>query len=457
MMGQNSDLIDYLRQHLEEGVQDSEGAFTISREDATRKLARFSLPRQTAWVSKLVQAAVGWDCRRLVVDSSMYLTTFYFEMSSNRELVSEAEVVTRLLSPLHGSDDPLECFCIALRALVEQANLSFLLVLCGPESETKPICAGRYFEKLDETAQKSETFRRGEGLTLTVAEGAFSPLKWLTRQGLKRKVAEELRAFCYTSPVPIGFEGEQIDGSLEGLCQDSRLFRPLRMTGLTGLKSSPNHLPLFQGAGDKEFSLCSDWGSNIRDHVSVKDVVFGALLLVGAHVPDSLPSEVAGHKLFAVDWVRQGVIVDSHALDQKLNFLGGRLLLNASGLKGDLTGFQLVKNQGSYLRASEVVRAAHQELSSLDFLRNALRVIPQEGYDSAHLEARRELFEGASLDLRLQTDLRRLSLGLDVYLARLKSDSVVKDPSPRVSVWDAAESWGSDDDDWLEPEEDPYE
>ena len=64
------DLLSYLEQQAGSGVKDSEGDFTVSHTNARKKLAKFALPRETAWVSKLVQAAVGWGMTRLQVGQS---------------------------------------------------------------------------------------------------------------------------------------------------------------------------------------------------------------------------------------------------------------------------------------------------------------------------------------------------------------------------------------------------
>ena len=123
------DLSDFLSQQQGDGQFDSVGSFTVAVQEARRKLARFSLPRETAWVAKLLQAAVGWRANELSLTSSANASCFRLRPSHRYGVPHADEILKAFLSGDLGRADPLSRLCLALMSLGEQTHLPFLLVL----------------------------------------------------------------------------------------------------------------------------------------------------------------------------------------------------------------------------------------------------------------------------------------------------------------------------------------
>ena len=69
-----TDLQEVLDEFGAEGQWDSQGSFTTLSGKALSKLAAYQLPRPTAWILKLVQAAVAAACLRVRFDPNPNLT-----------------------------------------------------------------------------------------------------------------------------------------------------------------------------------------------------------------------------------------------------------------------------------------------------------------------------------------------------------------------------------------------
>ena len=259
-MSAQHDLLAYLQEQADDGVVESEGDFTVSLQNARKKLARFALPRETAWVSKLVQAAVGWQMKAVLVAQSKNETQFFFHPSTPTELPTPNQVVNALLSGKIVLETPLDHFCLGLRALVEQATLSFLLVVNDGEVKPQPIYAGDHYGNLSEKARLGEKFDRAVGMTLTVRHSPPVTLNSHLSEivGLKQfgiPILEELRDYAYTSSVPIIQSGRHLEGFLDSSLFKTKSQIPLIFSGLNSLIHSPECLPLPASFEEKQFSF----------------------------------------------------------------------------------------------------------------------------------------------------------------------------------------------------------
>ena len=90
-MKEASELEKFLLEQVGEGQHDSAGKFTLARGKALEKLANFQLPRETAWVSKLVQAAVAGGSSGIAVRQTPTDTFFVFEPPAGWTLTSVEE------------------------------------------------------------------------------------------------------------------------------------------------------------------------------------------------------------------------------------------------------------------------------------------------------------------------------------------------------------------------------
>ena len=71
------DLQAYLHDQRAEGVQDSEGSFTVAREKALTKMAHYALPGEFSWTLKIVQAANCWQAELLEIVQTRVATSGY--------------------------------------------------------------------------------------------------------------------------------------------------------------------------------------------------------------------------------------------------------------------------------------------------------------------------------------------------------------------------------------------
>jgi hypothetical protein len=362
-MTSQHDLLAYLQEQADEGVVDSAGDFTVSLQNARKKLAKFALPRETAWVSKLVQAAAAWKMKTMLVGQSKDETQFFFQTSTPAQLPTPNEVVNALLSGKIALETPLDHFCLGLRALVEQATLSFLLVVNDGEVKPQPIYAGAHYGKLSEGARLGEKFDRAVGMTLTVRHSPpitgnshMSEVLGLKQFGLP--ILEELRDYAYPSPVPIVQSGRHLEGFLDSPLFRQSSQRPLVLSGLTNLAHSPERLPLPPSFEEKQLSFLTHPRRARRNYQGQKSFACAYILKAGS------PTLVLGdsYRRGNFNWVRDGVVVQSSSLDIRTKTMGLHIMANAEGLKTDLTGFQLVQDEVYFNRKAEIFTALGDQI-----------------------------------------------------------------------------------------------
>lgn len=104
----------FLEEASQLGCLDSEGSFTIAGQEAVGKLASFQLPRPSAWILKMVQAAVTSGASELCVKQSADVTTFRFDPT---KLVEVDDLQQALLSPDMQAPDFLKHLAIGLRTV----------------------------------------------------------------------------------------------------------------------------------------------------------------------------------------------------------------------------------------------------------------------------------------------------------------------------------------------------
>jgi hypothetical protein len=354
-VSENRDLLSYLQEQSSDGSKESEGEFTVSLEAARKKLAKFALPRDSAWALKLVQAAVGWKMNRIEVSQSWMETQFLFEPNEADDLVSEKKLLSSLLSGQVLAETPLAQFCLALRAIVEQANLSFLLVITDGKSLPKPLYAGAYYSGLSEDQRLIRCNKLPIGLTLFVrhaysfaSDTPVSQMIGLRSNGLP--IIQELKDYAYLSPIPLLLGKKRLDGLL-----DSPHFRfdrqlPLALSGLKNLEHSPQSFQLPDSFEEKQFSFLTSPRRARRGYGGEKDFLCAYLLCALSR--GTPPTKTSGLSTF--HWVRDGVVVQTSPLALATSVLGIQIYANASGLKSDLTGFQLVENNELFQRRREI-------------------------------------------------------------------------------------------------------
>lgn len=109
----NQPAANYLDQFASEGVHDSSGGFTISRKAAIEKLATSQLPRESAWVLKVVQSGVSLGATEIDVRQSSMRTTFTFTRPGPLDLNA---LQTAMLATDTADTPSLRHLSVALRA-----------------------------------------------------------------------------------------------------------------------------------------------------------------------------------------------------------------------------------------------------------------------------------------------------------------------------------------------------
>ena len=370
------------------------------------------MPRASAWVSKLVQAACGWGCAQLDANATAKLATFHFTFKDLTRMPDEQAIVNRLLSPVIGSQEPLECLAVAVRSVVEQQGLSFLLVIDNGEAESRSIYAGKVFNRLRDSDRLSSKYRLGIGLSLTISHPHLGMFSRFTGRALDSVVEEELstRAFC--SPVPLYYKGRRIDGTLSLIrkipgCQ---LF-PLYFSGVTNLESCPPVLRAFERTVTQRFSIFGDERVNLCQGLEGGDEPFSALFLLAAHLPESVgpPHRIPHQTTFF--WISQGAVIETFTLRQEATVMSCYFFLNAEGLQTDLTGIQLVKDRAFNHRKKQAIKEIGPKIIDYEPTEHALTLKSNTPY----LASRHSLWMDSNLASLLQQDKSNILRSLKAH------------------------------------------
>lgn len=347
-MSHHIDFQTFLQDQESEGQYQDTGEFTIDHQHAARKMAKFALPRTSAWVCKLVQAAVGWPVSALNVEQGKVYSVFHFEWDNLALLPTEEEVVRGLLGSGTPDDTPLSNLCMGLRAMVETAGLSFLLVLNRGKVAPKPVYAGSHFSKLSEQERLSPKFQNGTGLTVTVKYYPPPRKGHEVQQSVefyKSVIESEFDTYCHFSPMPITIDGRRVDDPVRTPAFQARdIFRPVYTGGLYTSSPEPA-MPVPQGFEERRMSLFTHPQRARRPYHGRHN--FSAGLVLGMRTFPGDPK-----RRLVVYWVRKGVIIDSELLPVYTVVLTGALYLHADPLSTDLTGFKVSAPEAAQVKKS---------------------------------------------------------------------------------------------------------
>lgn len=439
------DLGQLLSGQRAQGTHDSGGEFTLSHEKAAAKLARFSLPFDYAWVLKVVQAAVAWKSSDLTVRQFRTFSSFEFRPADLQSLPDEQGLVSALLSGKVGGQLPLEMLCQGLRALVEQAGLSFRLVLIRQaelSESARPIQAGKDGGALEREARLFG-LKPFVGLRLQVAHlplSRFALARYLPKLALNDRpdlnIAQTLDQHCFLSPIPLTLDGRRLDRLL---CHPRWGFGPLRplvLSGLPGRAQGMNLVPVPEDLEEKVLSLHTDHKTAQQPSGGRRE--FAAWFLLRAFQPRAEQEwerqldfrNPVPHQ--TVLYVNHGVVVDKLQVARQTRQSELLVILSAEGMPTDLSGLSLL------------VRDPHREdlRRVLDEIAVALKVIAHTA-DFLAQEGPEPGEGAASLALRRVQDLlprapEAMQLGVAAALAAgrriLSRDSELPRVSEKVAL-----------------------
>ena len=377
------DLGRFLNQQASEGSLESEGEFTVDHAKAARKLARFAMPDEYSWVLKLVQAAVGWESAELRVKQHRLYTTFTFAPGPAQPIPLAKDVVSTMLHGQLEDQEPLNRLCIALRSLVEQTGLSFVLGLRSEEGESETLFAGPDISAMSSAERKSWVANSERGIRIAVSHqmrgefytGRYAP-RFMLRKLRDLEIAECLTHHAFTSPIPISLNGESItDPLFHPEIGFTEVLRPLYVLGMRSLSGQT-----MGTVGPFEDGLALPVRSTpfrLRKLERRSDAA-GGWVVVQVLPPDIwVRRERGDDRPYAAPtsnalWVQDGVVVErTPLLIHKSHMARLTLILDADGLETDLTGFALKKTD------EKGDRFAHGLMQAKKLLREALDANPE--------------------------------------------------------------------------------
>lgn len=374
----------YLASQRDEGSMDSEGGFSVSTAEAARKLARFALPHPYAWITKVVQAAVGWSATGLVLRQTREFSSFHFAPAKQSDFPKREELLETLLSSEIGGTQPLQRMSIALRAMVEQAGLSFVLGVNPKVQEPYSIYAGHDVSQLSSEVRAGWAQDEGVGLRLTVSHqrlgefwsGRYAP-RFLLEERRDLEISGEMERVVFCSPMPVSLDGRRLDGfrNRPGFGFNST-HRPLL---ISGAKAEPV-LRMPDDVRERSFSVFHGPNTSVARPPGRKD--FGVWFMIRVLEPTGVnprggveglengPARRSAEPDHVLYWVCDGVVVEKETLRCHCWVAQLRVFINASGLQTDLTGLTLVDSPQRRKRATQSLQAVssvlEKELRSIE-------------------------------------------------------------------------------------------
>ncbi|MFN8608233.1 MAG: hypothetical protein U0931_11925 [Vulcanimicrobiota bacterium] len=361
-MNQSSELEELLRAEIGEGVRDSSGTFTISREKALEKLAAFRLPRESAWVLKIVQAAVASSCTQLDIRQTSSATEFHFggEVGWTLEQVEEEFYRVEDLS-----EPSLECLKQGLWSVSLNGMRPFCLLL--------PNRADSLFWTGDQMLRRSSRSQSSTILTVShrsMVEGrSFSLLPNYEGASRNAEIARELAEHAFTCSKPLRLDKRRLDAlqnsPRHGLSASTY---PIE---IGFLKADVPVFPLPPGTLKgfiPQDNVDASMKKILRSQVSLPSRL-GVAALVTAHLRKTQQNKNVIWQTFTdqsiVYWVRDGVVVDRSPV-KSTNCCSLALFASAEGLSADATGFELIKDSAFRSRLNEVCQCGANFLREVE-------------------------------------------------------------------------------------------
>jgi hypothetical protein len=383
-MDHGFDLKEFLDQQRREGVQQDEGAFTVARDKLLTKVAKFALPSDSDWILKVVQAVNVWRAPRLVVRQSRLATSFFFCPPESASFPTEGRLIQNLSAGVLNGEQPIAMLCMALRSLVDQVGLSFVLAIRHENVVGAPIFAGDDTTALPPKVRGQWASLSKNGVRLTVSHfrgaesgtGRYIP----TFAGVPRRdiaIAKVLGSFAYASGVPIVFDGRLLTNPPQaGPTGHAPFTRALRMgflgtetvpetAGLSGLPSgpSPSTEPALE---DVEFSpFLPHSRLSVDAFIHRKKTPWYLMRTtewrcLGDLLGTDLGFVRTDHSLF---WVRNGVIVKHQTLKNTSFGSSIAIFLPADDLRSDLTGLSIDVDEQARNLADAALLATAESLT----------------------------------------------------------------------------------------------
>ena len=340
-MARPSELEEFLQSQIQEAAKDSSGRFTLSRDKALEKLAAFQLQGTHWWVLKIVQAAVAVRAQELSIRQTGTDTEFYFSMT---EFWSLEQVEEAFHDPEVSSDPGLDHLKRGLWSVSLHNMRPFFMA--APGWNASLVWTGK-------TLQRGPT-RARENLLLAIShrtmfEGKGIPLlRNIEAASGNAAVLAELRDRAFVCEIPLRVDNRRLDALQAcpgyGL---SNISYPIHLGFLSDtlpqLQIPPATLGGFQAAqpGDKHLSKVFHQQVTVPSKVAVACLITAHLKQVKKDKALVWQTYMNHSTLF---WVRDGVVIDKDYLGVNNSCVSCALFASAEGLRSDLSGFILTRD-----------------------------------------------------------------------------------------------------------------
>ncbi|MCA9781569.1 MAG: hypothetical protein KC800_32850 [Candidatus Eremiobacteraeota bacterium] len=379
MSDDSNQLSDYLSKQSAEGTRlDDDQNFTISPEKAWEKVSVHALPFPEAWALELVKAANLAGCSELTVTQTTEVTEFCLRKSTgwNRDWLVE------VLVSFDGKV-PREYFHVATVARVLAKVLGNPYKL-GLGIDPLIIWDGERLDVVDATVPGGET---QETLRLSISNKAgnqssfFGKLFKFEERGFMADIAKILHSRAFCSSVPVSIDSRPIRGlHTHPDFAVSKLSKPLFYFQAPSSEALPAFrigelAPWEHLKRDAPIGLNPTPGNGLA-HIppdgDLGDVGAVALLSVFFSTR-SRPSSFLnsknkvsalgpGNRHSRLLWLQDGVVVDQEFLWE--GAFAVLIAASAEGLKTDISGYQLVKDELYLSRKNKVVETISGEILS---------------------------------------------------------------------------------------------
>ncbi|MBS2033936.1 hypothetical protein JST97_03060 [bacterium] len=350
------ELDDFLALETSQGVFDSSGQFSLSREKALEKLAAFQLPGEMDWLLKVVQAAVRADFLEIDLRLSKSQAEFRFSGACRWRL---EDIEGSFYDPESGGDRSLQALKEALWSVSLHNARPFCLV-----GENWPEALFWNGEQFSRQPANSANLTR-----LTVShrkrgDSGFPILREVEAARRNASILQHLLHKAFPCPIPLRVDARRVDGF--HLCPGHGLScrsYPFALGLLTG-QIPPLQCPQLAAPDEPSYvetSLHPELRKLVAPDSRASQPVAAAALLTGHVGPVGGGRDTKWKPFFhpcRIYWVSDGVVVDCRAFDLTERSCSIGLIASAEGLVTDLSGLCLQVNREYQDRLDKVCRLA---------------------------------------------------------------------------------------------------
>lgn len=359
-----SELEQYLAEHTSEGTTQSEGAFTISREEALRKLGSLQLSQEGDWLLKLVQAAVAsGQANRIEIKQNKKDTEVRFQASWQLDQIEDA-----FFNPEPQQDRALNHLVAGLRGAAVGEGRPLSLTTSGSP----------FRMSWDGETMRRDSEKEVDTFSVVVSNRTFSQGKgiFLYRDVEAAKVnaanLSRLTEMAYVCPIALQVDSRRLDmlqlAPGHGVSPSTHPYS-IGWTNYPGLPSLELPPASFEssrvpGKAEKPEALRQLSGELFDLWKAREKVTLGWML--SSHVSAKKEKRelqlsevtvfVPGARQSQLLWVLDGVVVHKEIIALAPRSVSMLALVSAEGLKTDLSGLALILDGAHTSRRREACR-----------------------------------------------------------------------------------------------------